>query len=78
MIDERYKDATDLHEQYVGNRLEILDGIIKVSRSSQGLGIRVKVFQEKKSQGDDTGKLVELAQNKRSAQTNSQEFTPLP
>src|ERR1043166_7679576 len=30
VIDQRYKDATDLHEQNVWNRLEIFHSVIKV------------------------------------------------
>ncbi len=35
VIDERYKDAADLDEKDVGNRLEIFDGVIEIRRSGE-------------------------------------------
>jgi len=78
VVDERYKDARCFHQQDVWYRLQIGNGVVKVFRASKCLGIGVKVFKQKKSERNDTGKLMELAQDEGPAQTNSQECTPLP
>jgi len=44
VIDERYKDAADLDEKYVRDRLEIVDRLVEIVRAGQRFGIRVKVF----------------------------------
>jgi hypothetical protein len=58
MIDERYKDADNLNEQNVGDRLKIFDRIIKIRSSGKSFGVCVKVFQEKQPKRDNTGKLM--------------------
>ena len=78
VIDERYKDAAYLDEKDVGYRLEILYGVIKIRRSGQSFGIGIKVFEKKKTEWDNSGKLMQLAQDKRPAQTYSQVSPPLP
>lgn len=37
VIDERYKDAADLDEEYVGDRLEIAYRVVKIGRAGQRL-----------------------------------------
>jgi len=78
VIDERYKDAAYLDEKDVGYRLEILYGVIKIRRSGQSFGIGIKMFEKKKTEWDNSGKLMQLAQDKRPAQTYSQVSPPLP
>jgi hypothetical protein len=44
VIDERYKDAADFDKENIGDRLQILDGVIKTRRSAYGFRIRIEVF----------------------------------
>jgi hypothetical protein len=50
VIDEWDEDATNLHKENVGNRLQIDYGLVKVTRSGQCFGVGVKVFEKEKSE----------------------------
>ena len=54
VIDERYKDATDFHEDNVGNWLQVLDRIIEIGCAAERLGVRVEMFQQKKAERYNT------------------------
>ena len=45
VVDQRYKDAANLDEKNVGNRLQILYRIVKVCGAGKSFGIGVKVFE---------------------------------
>ena len=45
VVDQRYKDAANLNEKNVGNRLQILYRIVKVCGAGKSFGIGVKVFE---------------------------------
>ena len=78
VIDERYKDAANFHEKDVRDRLEIFDGVIKIRCPGESFGIGIKMFEKKNTEWNNSGKLMQLAQDKRPAQTYSQVSPPLP
>jgi len=45
VVDQRYKDAANLNEKNVRDRLQILHRIVKVCSAGKSLGIGVKVFE---------------------------------
>ena len=77
VIDERYKDSTDLDEDNVRNRLQVLHGVIEIAGAAQCFRVCVEVFQHEESEGNDAGKLMKFAQDKRPAQSNRQKRAPL-
>jgi len=44
VIDERYKDAADLDEENVGDRLEVAHRVVEVVRAGQRFRVRVKML----------------------------------
>jgi hypothetical protein len=45
VINQWYEDAADFDKQYVGNRLEIFNGVVEVGSAVQRFRVRIKVFQ---------------------------------
>ena len=45
VVDQRYKDAANLNEKNVWDRLQILHRIVKVCSAGKSFGIGVKVFE---------------------------------
>src|SRR4029079_7329118 len=50
VIDKRDKDATNLHEENVGDRLQIDYGFVEVTRSGRCYGVGVEVFENEESE----------------------------
>jgi len=44
VIDERYKDAADLDEENVGDRLEVAHRVVEVVRAGKRFRVRVKML----------------------------------
>ena len=78
VIDERYKYSTNFNKDYVGNRLQTLDGGVEFSWPAQRLRISVEMLQKKKAEWNNARQLMQLSQDKRPAQMNRQAGTPLP
>jgi hypothetical protein len=78
VIDERNEDAADLNEEDVRYGLQIVDSFVKRGGAVNGFGVRIKVFQQEHSERNNSGYLMQLAQDKGPAQLNRQASTPLP
>jgi hypothetical protein len=58
VIDQGYKDAAYLNEENVWNSLQVFDCFVEISSAAKGLGVCVKVFQQKDSERDNSRQLM--------------------